>query len=297
MKIRKNKDVDLVYLECLCELNQSDEAVDFIEELYRMNSPYLEEAVVHTACVLNDIEEKRMFAYRFISNALISYPDNLLLKSELCFNLEQQGKVKEALSICNDLINEDPYSAETWYMLGRLCSLNEDYEKAIDSFDFALTCIDNDEQLEFEISVMKGYCLFKNDNFESAVNVYLELLQTDDNSIRLQIEPFLAECYINMYEYEKAYIILKNLIGEDDVDDHVSIFGNFIFCCIETERNREAIDSLIEALRRFPHSILEYLSTLNIIREQLSKAYTGKEDLVSPESLAYNYLNNNIHIN
>jgi tetratricopeptide (TPR) repeat protein len=262
-----------------------------------MNSPYLEESIVHTACVLNDIEEKRIFAYHFISNALISYPDNLLLKSELCFNLEQQGKVKEALSICNDLINEDPYSAETWYMLGRLCSLNEDYEKAIDSFDFALTCIDNDEQLEFEISVMKGYCLFKNENFESAVNVYLELLKTDDNSIRLQIEPFLAECYINMYEYEKAYIILKSLIREDDVDDQVSIFGNFIFCCIETERNKEAIDNLIEALRRFPHNILEYLSTLNIIREQLSKVYTGKEDLVSPESLAYNYLNNNIHIN
>jgi tetratricopeptide (TPR) repeat protein len=297
LDIHDDKEIDLVYIECLCELNRSDEAINFIDELSEADSPYLEDAVVHAACVLNDIEEKLIFAYHFINNALISYPDNLSLKSELCFNLEQQGKIREALILCNELINEDPYSAETWYMYGRINSLSEHYEKAIDSFDFALSCIDDDEQLAFEISIMKAYCLYKNDNFESAVDVYLDLMQTGDESMILQIEPFLAECYLNIYEYEKAFEILKRLINKDDIEDQVSIYGNYIFCCIETERNKEAIEALMEALRRFPHSILEHLSTLNIIREQLSKAYTGREDPVSAESLAYNYLNNKIHIN
>ncbi|HCC50713.1 MAG TPA: hypothetical protein DEQ30_00570, partial [Porphyromonadaceae bacterium] len=76
------------------------------------------------------------------------------------------------------------------------------------------------------------------------------------------------------------------------------VFGNFIYCCIETERRKEAIDILSETLKRFPTSILKYLSTLNIKKNQLSLEYTGKENIpLKAGDLARKYLESNLHNN
>ncbi|MDR2681157.1 MAG: tetratricopeptide repeat protein [Tannerella sp.] len=293
--IKGNKDIDLIRLECYCELDRRDEAIGLIDELTALDSPYLEDAVYHTACVMNDMEKYYQDTCTFIQHALTMFPDNLSLKSELCFNLELQGKTKEALTLCHELLDEDPYSAEIWYMQGRLYSLCADFERAVDSLDFALTCINEteDSDLEYEIKLMKAYCLYKNESYQKAIAIYEELTSYEDfdNS---EVELFLAECFMNMEEYEKAYHILKPVIGNNDLEDEVSVYGNFIYCCIETERRKEAIEVLSEALRLFPNRILEYLSTLNMTRDQLTEAYAD-ESIIG--ELARKYLNSNLHNN
>jgi tetratricopeptide (TPR) repeat protein len=224
------------------------------------------------------------------------FPDNPTLKSELCFNLELQGKAKEALTLCRELINEDPYAVEVWYMQGRLYALCADFEKAVDSLDFALTCIRKNEELEYEIKLMKAYCLYKNESYRKAISTYEELVSYDELA-RSEVEPFLAECYMSLGDFEKAYDILKHTIGYEDLEDEISVFGNFIYCCIETERRKEAIDILGEVLKRFPTGILEYLSALNILREQLSLPYAGKKNIMRTGDLARKYLESNLHNN
>ncbi|MDR0743874.1 MAG: hypothetical protein LBF05_05920 [Tannerella sp.] len=294
--IKKNKDMDLMRLECYCELDRYDDALTLINELTVENSAYLEDAVIQTAYVMNDIEEHQQDAYDFIVYALTLFPGNLTLKSELCFNLEIQGKTKEALTLCRELIHEDPYAAEIWYMQGRIYSLCADFEKAVDSLDFALTCIHNNEDLEYEIKLMKAYCLYKNESYQKAISTYKELISYDE-FISSEVEPFLAECYMSLKEYEKAYDILKRIIGDESLEDEISVYGNFIYCCIETERRKEAIDILSEALKRFPISILEYLSSLNMAREQLSQSYIGKKNILRTGDLARKYLESNLHNN
>ena len=293
-EVNRNTFLDLMRLECYCEFNRYDEALSLISELTTENSAYLEDAIVQTACVMNDMEKYHQDTYKFITHALTMFPDNMTLKSELCFNLELQGKTKEALTLCRELINEDPYAAETWYMQGRIYSLCADFEKAIDSLDFALTCIHKNEELEYEIKLMKAYCLYKNESYLKAISIYEELTSYDE-FISSEVDPFLAECYMNLGEYEKAYDILKRIINHKGLEDEVSAFGNLIYCCIEIERRKEAIDILSEALKRFPTSILEYLSTLNMMREQLSLPHTGKENILRKGALARNYLEKNLH--
>ncbi|MDR1524624.1 MAG: multidrug transporter [Tannerella sp.] len=294
--IKGNKDIDLIRLECYCELDRHDEMIELIDELTALDSPYLEDAVFHTACVMNDMEKRHQDTYHFIQHALTLFPDNLPLKSELCFNLELQGKTKEALNLCRELLDEDPYSAEIWYMQGRLYSLCADFERSVDSLDFALTCISEaeDPDLEYEIKLMKAYCLYKNENYEKAISIYEELT-SNDNFENPEIEPFLAECFMNLEEYEKAYHVLKPVLGNNDLEDEVSVYGNFIYCCIETERRKEAIDVLSEALKLFSNRILEYLSTLNMTRERLTEPYAGKVSAAG--ELARNYLNSGVHNN
>jgi tetratricopeptide (TPR) repeat protein len=292
----KNKDLDLMRLECYCELDRYDEALALIYELTVENSAYLEDAIVRTACTMNDMEEYRQDTYDFIMNGLTLFPDSRTLKSELCFNFELQGKTKEALTLCRELINEDPYAADTWYMQGRLYSLCADFEKAVDSFDFALTCIHDNEELEYEIKLMKAYCLYKNESYQKAISTYEELLSYDEYASS-EVEPYLAECYMSLGDCEKAYHILKNTIYQEELEDEVFVFGNFIYCCIETERRKEAIDFLSEALKRFPTGILEYLSSLNMMREQFPLPDAGTETALRTGDLARKYLESNLHNN
>ena len=293
--IKGNKDIDLLRLECYCELNRYDEAILFIDYLTEKNSTYLEDAIIHTASILNDLEAFQEKAYDFIKDALTMYPDNFLLRSELCFNLEIRGYTKEAIELCRELIDEDPYSAEIWYMQGRLYSLCANFEKAIESFDFAITCIENNNEMEYEIKVIKAFCLQKNGSYDKAIECYKELSSyvDFDNS---HVDPYLAECYMDIKEYGKAYDLLVNAIKDDNIDDKVSAYGNFIYCCIETDRRNEAIDVLGDALKLFPHSILEYISLLNITKNQ-PETFTGKENIVYPSELARKYISSNIHYN
>jgi len=295
-EIKGNKDIDLVRLECYCELERLDDALELINKLTEKDSYYLEEAVEQTACVLNDIEKYQSRALDFIQHALTMYPDNFVLKSELCFNYELQGKTKEAIVLCRELIDEDPYSSEVWYMQGRLYSLCADFEKAIDSFDFAITCISDNDELDYEVKLMKAYCLYKNQSYKKAIDTYEELISNED-FMNPQIEPFLAECYISMNEYESAYHILKRIMEQNEFGDEVSVHGNYIYCCLETDRKKDAIEALGDALKRFPNSILEYLSTLNIMKEKLYGSNSGIEQVVYPNDLARKYLSNSIHNN
>ena len=174
--IKGNKDIDFIRIECYCELERINEAARLIDKIAIKDHQYLEEAIEHMACVLNDIEKYQREANQFIQEALVMYPDNFVLKSELCLNYELSGNTKDALDLCNKLIDEDPYSSEIWFMQGRLFSLCADFEKAIDSLDFAISCAKDNKELEYEIKFTKALFLYKNENYEKAIDCYNELV-------------------------------------------------------------------------------------------------------------------------
>ncbi|MFQ6928606.1 MAG: hypothetical protein ACLRS8_12480 [Parabacteroides merdae] len=52
-------------------------------------------------------------AHDFINRGLMLFPDNLILKDELCYNLEIEGDIKERSEVCNELIDKNPYPTTT----------------------------------------------------------------------------------------------------------------------------------------------------------------------------------------
>ena len=55
--------------------------------------------------------------------------------------------------------------------------------------------------------------------------------------------PLLAECYIKLENYEKAYVLLKELLRQNRQLKDSSIYINYIRCCVETGRDKEASDA------------------------------------------------------
>lgn len=249
-------EIDLLRLECYYSLNKCAEAKAYIEKLIQSDCEYLEDVFEYIAPVLGELGMHEE-ALDFIRLALCHFPDNLVLKEELCFNLESTGQIKEAIEICNELIDNNPYSFDDWSSLGRLYSIQGDYDKAIEAFDFALTCDDTD----FETKILKAYCLFMNENYQKAIEVYTELTNTPEYKYRVM--PLMAECYLRIEEYETAYRLLHETLENNKKYEEPASYINYLLCCAKTNRLEEEQKILDKALKLFPdHINLLYLKAL-----------------------------------
>ncbi len=251
---KDNQDLDMLRMECYCSLDQYPKALEILEELIAGNSEYIEDVFEYIAPILNDLDMTKE-ARDFVDRGLSLFPDNMLLKNELCYILEGEGNLPQAIELCNDLIDKNPFSFEHWFTLGRLYSMATEYEKAIEAFDFAMTCDDSD----LEPKILKAYCLYMNESYEKAIEEYLEI-KGDEETIH-HISPLMAECYIKLERYEEAYRLLAKIIDDPDMEDGASNYLNYIRCCMETERYNEAFQAVVKAAHLYPenthiHSLL-----------------------------------------
>ena len=294
---KENKELVLLQLECYFGCRRPEDALLFLDELKAENCPHFEDAVVYMAGLLNDLEMHRKEALMFIKKSLTMFPDNFLLRTELCYNIELQGKTKEALDLCCQLIDENPFATEVWYMQGRLYAAEGDYEKAIESLDFALTCIEDDEpDFEYELKQMKALYLYKNESYEKAISVYKDM-ESNDFFASTEVNPYLGECYMKMGDYENAYHALKKVFRHEDFDGEVSLIRNFLLCCIETGRKDEALDVLTDTLKSYPDNIDDYPSIFEIMNDPFLSYYAKKKKRLTPGDLARDYLNHKYNYN
>lgn len=249
IKNHENYDLYLLQFECFCALDRYDEIIKFITT-HSLPNNVLEEIFEYIAQVLNDLKKEEE-AYDFVKRGLTLFPNNIILKEELCYYLEIKQETKPALQLCQELLDKNPYSIEYWYTQGRLYFLEGDYDNAIDAFDFALTCDDSDQ----EIKIKKAYCLFINGNYEKAIEVYLDLL-SEDNNLYDRIQPYLAECYLKSENFEAAYHVFKEILKKIDIAENLPTYKNYILCCIETERDKEVENSISDRAQSFPDNLL-----------------------------------------
>lgn len=242
-----NQDLDMLRLECYCSLNHYEKVVEFIEGLIASQCEYLETIFEYIAPILNDLEMHKE-AHDFIDRGRLLFPDNLILKDELCYTLETEGDVEQAIRICNELIDQNPYSNDYWFTLGRLYSMISEYDKAIEAFDFALTCDDTD----VELKLLKAYCLYMNESYEKAIDVYNEIKDEEEAA---RIKPFMSDCFIKLENYQGGYELLKDLVKEDTLAQEPSAYINFVRCCLEIGHTAEGVKALEKAVRLFPDNV------------------------------------------
>ncbi|MDR2384914.1 MAG: hypothetical protein LBD80_04525 [Tannerella sp.] len=297
--VEGDSEIDSLYVECLCELGLKEELISFISGLTIEKSPYLEEIIEHAACVLNEIDEYIHFAYKFISNCLQVYPDNEILKAELCFNLELQGRIKEAMTKCEEFLQSDLYSAELWLIKGRLHATCCNYGKAVEAFNYALSCIETEDaendDMKYEILMLKANCFRKNENYYSAISIYEEVMTMEDID-NTEVVSLFAECLIMVKDYEQAYHILKNSLINTNIKDSANNIGNFVYCCIMTDRRDEAYDALFDVIVSLPRDItIKYLASLIAIQSDMNDTEKDRDE--DRQRLIRSFINSNLHVN
>lgn len=264
-----NQDLDVLELECYVSLENYEKVIELTEDLITHKAEYLNFAFEYIAPILNDME---MFneAVDYAERGLRLFPQSVVLKEELCFSLENTENFDRAIDICNELIDQKPYSFDEWFALGRLYSYKGNFESAIEAFDFALTCDDS----VIELKLLLAYCLSKNGNYKRALDICIEALP--DETYKERITMLMAECHIKMGHHSAAYKLLHSLISESPHTVSSSVYIQLMGCCIEMERLEEAYDVLMKAHALDPENpeILFMLTFLPKDEDEKDKFFT-----------------------
>lgn len=253
-----NEELDILRLECLCYNNLYSDVKNLTIDLIAKKCDYTRNLFVYISSTLNELGLYKE-CQDYISLALKYFPDDLTIKDELCYSLEMAGDIAAAITICNEMIDTNPYSFDFWLNIGHLYSLDEQYEKAIDAFDFALAC---DGKRVDEVNLMKGYCLYMNESYEEAIKIY-ENVKISDSLVIQHVKPVLAECYIRVQDFEKAYPLLKDYLEDYGRFDDPDCYLHYFFCCIELHRDQEGMNILLKGIKAHPDN-LRILSLLII---------------------------------
>lgn len=226
---------------------------------------------------------------------------------DLAYSYEMKGDLDNAIACNNKLLDIDPYSYDGWVNIGKLYSMNDQHDKAIDAFDFALTISEDDPN----ILKMKALSLYLNDNLEAAVEIFQECLEKapkDETVYDSLLEAYevmeqydrmmelidkresvlgskgiiakRAFVYIRKGDYEKA-TELFNLIPEDEKDtlDYYMLEGELAFfdenfAGAETAYMKAALTS------EGNEDVLDRLANICVAQEKFEQAADYLEELL-----------------
>lgn len=257
-------------MNCYCGLKQYGKVLEYTEELIADKYSYLEYLFEFTAPLLNDMDMIKE-AHDYVDRGLKLYPNNLILKDELCYILETEGDMEKAIRVCNEIIDNNPYSYDNWFTLGRLYSISGDFTKAVEAFDFALTCNDS----EPELKLLKAYCLYMNESYQKAIEVYQEIAHTAGGATP-HIKQLMAESYMKLEDFEQAYTLFNEIIESEKVQNDPTVQINYVHACLETEHQEEAYHLLVKIAERFPDNI-RILSLLALTHLEMGNEEKAKE--------------------
>jgi tetratricopeptide (TPR) repeat protein len=238
----EDEDLMLLKCECLCALDRYSELIAYLEALPITSDEEVQERYEYLAQMLHEQYDSKN-AYDLVKRGLALFPDSITLKEELCYHLDMQGEMEQAIEVCKELIDYDPYSDDYWYILGRLYAITEVYDKAIEAFDFALVC----DETDLEIKLLKTFCYFMQENLEKVIEVYRDIFPEETYLITELIQPYM---HISN-DLELAYVLLKKMIEKFDNSETNSAL-RFLF----EYRDDEEANGLLDIADCFPCSLL-----------------------------------------
>lgn len=205
----------LLKIEALLHLSEFDEVEKMSIKVLERNLP--EEDfyyfITELGFLLNDVDKfDRAIAY--FEESLKINDSNADVIVDLAYAYEMKGDMAQAIVYNNLLLDIDPYSFDAWVNIGKLYSMNEQHEKAIDSFDFALTIKDDD----LSAMKMKALSLYLNDNVQESINLFRKCLSLSPNDESVHDSLLEAYAALELYDEMMNLIDLKEeLFGSEGI--------------------------------------------------------------------------------
>lgn len=186
-------DLPLLKIESLLHLSRTDEANRLIDRTMELdlNADDYYFFITEVGYLLNDVDQFDK-AIALLEESMKTNEANTDVIVDLAYAYEMKGDYARAIEFNNRLLDIDPYSYDAWVNIGKLYSMNEEHEKAVDAFDFALTIHEDD----VSVLKMKALSLYLNDNAEQAIKIFEECLQRSPNDET--VYDSLLEAYASM---------------------------------------------------------------------------------------------------
>jgi len=166
---RNDTDANLVRAEIFMQLNRREEALQI---LHQVMDEELSEKSALCLDITGILVEDGMHgeAVEFLLEAIAEDPKNIDLLFELAYSYEQLGNTSEAILVYKSILDNDPYSSETWFNLGQACFNESRYDEAIEAYDYALVVNPKDLLAQLQ----KAHSYFQDGQFIQAAAAYKE---------------------------------------------------------------------------------------------------------------------------
>ena len=159
-------DVKPLWIDYYFSTGEDDHAKQLLDNLFKEQPDYLERTLEYIIPVFRDADDIDRIDYaNYMQRAAEMFPQNHILLEEWRDELKEEARMEEAVKVCNQLIDLEPYSFDYWDDLARLYTVLRRYEQAIDAFDFALTINGSECQEVTQAKILKGYCLYMNGSY------------------------------------------------------------------------------------------------------------------------------------
>ncbi len=159
-----------------------------------------------------------------------------------CYN--NTGNTQRSIQLYQDYLDFDPFADSIWFNLGILYTQQEEFEKAIEAFDFSIA-ITNDFSSTHYYKAIAQMNLGK---YSDAIETYKDFIDIDEESE--EIYCFIAECYERMKDYDNSLLFYDKSIklnpkyadawyGKGIVLKLLGRFGESVRCVKKAIKNDE----------------------------------------------------------
>lgn len=239
-QIIETDDPDYVYdrAEILIAEGRVEEADQYLREQFKQVPPdEYQDYVMDVANIYTDNGQPGK-AMEWMARARHQQSDDF--KELMGRTLFELGKYKDSERIFNELVDKDPFSTKYWNALASAQYMSEDYQKAIQSSEYAIAI--NPEDPDGLIAKANG--LVHLNNFEEALKYYKrysEQIPNDEYGLLSQ-----GICLLNINKPEEALEVLQKAayIAQPDSPSLVDIYQELAFAYSENGMAQEAIDTL-----------------------------------------------------
>ena len=145
---------------------------------------------------------------KWVERSIELIPNNQPALELLSYYYSSQKDIKKAEKVLEKLVDEDPYSTHYWKLTGDAYLNNNQFEKAIDAYDFVLAIDVND----YEALKKKAIAFLNLENFEKAYELFINYQKMVPDDYNAQA--FSALCLSSMQQYPEAIDVLENIMKE-----------------------------------------------------------------------------------
>ena len=198
--------------------------------------------------LLIDNEQNDM-ASLWIDEATQRYPDNQLLIESAAYSHAHQERFDEAITLYNQLLDIDPYSTFYWEELGKIYFRCEEYDKAIEAFEFVIAI--NGDECYYALYAVAN-CYFNISNYERAEEYY----HTIHEHYPETVDPLfhMGMCRVNLGDDDKAldYFTQALTTIPEGSEEQAQLYSQISLIFSRKGLHDKAVTYTEEALKIYP---------------------------------------------
>ena len=233
-------EVEQLKIEALIKLERLQEAKSLALSLIESESEEVDQFCIEMA--LKFMAESQFdYACDILLIGEKYNPDNVDLLFELAFCQEQKGMLTEAVSTYSRIIDIDAYIGEAWFNIGQIYFLLNEFEEAIDAYDYALVINEKDSISQ----IQKAHAHFQLNQFGNAIEAYLAYSEMVTE--KWQVMLFVGESYEKLENFPKAYHYYK--LSLDEMADNYDALIGISICLLEMEEYSQCLGYIEQAMK------------------------------------------------